>query len=84
MRQAIRMPKSRRRFRLTRLQMREALAAYGFLAPYRVIVTVFTLIATVTALYLSFFYVKLVFTENRPESRCVHAGDEWPLVIPRP
>jgi Probable transposase len=23
-------------------------------------------------------------TENRPESPCVHAGDEWPLAIPRP
>jgi hypothetical protein len=26
----------------------------------------------------------LYLTETRPESSCVHAGDEWPLVIPRP
>ncbi|HEX6541700.1 MAG TPA: sugar ABC transporter permease [Ktedonobacterales bacterium] len=63
MQQAVRMPKSRRRFRLKPLQVREALAAYGFLAPYLVIVTVFMLIATVTALYLSFFYVNFGFTE---------------------
>lgn len=63
MQQAMRMPKSRRRFRLTRLQLREALAAYGFLAPYLIVVSVFTLVATVTALYLSFFYVNFGFTE---------------------
>jgi multiple sugar transport system permease protein len=63
MQQAMRMPKPKRRFRLTRLQAREALAAYGFLAPYLIILTVFTLIATVTALYLSFFYVNFGFTE---------------------
>ena len=63
MQQAMRAPKSRRRFRLKRLQVREALAAYGFLAPYLIIVSIFTLIATVTALYLSFFYVNFGFTE---------------------
>jgi multiple sugar transport system permease protein len=63
MQQAMRAPKSRRRFRLTRLQWREALSAYGFLAPYLIIVSVFTIIATVTALYLSFFYVNFGFTE---------------------
>jgi hypothetical protein len=29
-------------------------------------------------------WIPFSFTENRPESPGVHAGDEWPLVIPRP
>lgn len=67
MQHAMRTPKSwrqsRRRFRMTRLRVREALAAYGFLAPYLLVMGVFTLIATLTALYLSFFYVNFGFTE---------------------
>lgn len=49
--------------KLTPLQLRDALSAYTFLAPYLLVMAVFTLIATVTALYLSFFYVDFGFTE---------------------
>jgi multiple sugar transport system permease protein len=42
--------------------LRRTLPAYAFLAPYLVILTVFTLIATVTALGFSFFYVDFGFT----------------------
>ncbi len=45
-----------------RRRLRRTLAAYGFLAPYLIILTVFTLIATVTALVFSFFYVDFGFT----------------------
>jgi multiple sugar transport system permease protein len=49
--------------KLSPIRMRETVAAFGFLAPYLIVLTVFTLIATVTALYLSFFYVNFGFTE---------------------
>ncbi len=49
--------------KLTPLQLRDALSAYTFLLPYLLVMGVFTLIATVTALYLSFFYVDFGFTE---------------------
>jgi multiple sugar transport system permease protein len=49
--------------KLTPLQLRDALSAYTFLAPYLLVMGIFTLIATVTALYLSFFYVDFGFTE---------------------
>lgn len=49
--------------KLTPLQLHDALSAYTFLAPYLLVMGVFTLIATVTALYLSFFYVDFGFTE---------------------
>jgi multiple sugar transport system permease protein len=42
---------------------RDTLAAYGFLAPYLIILATFTLIATGYAFYLSFFYVDFGFTE---------------------
>ncbi len=48
---------------MNRLKLRETLAAYGFLAPYLIILTVFTLIATVVALGFSFFYVDFGFTQ---------------------
>ena len=44
-------------------RLRETLSAYGFLTPYLLILIVFTLIATVYALYLSFFKVDFGFTE---------------------
>lgn len=44
-------------------KLREALTAYGFLAPYLIILATFTLIATVYAFYLSFFFVDFGFTE---------------------
>lgn len=53
----------KRRKRLSKLKMREAAAAYGFLAPYLIILAVFTLIATAYAFYLSFFYVDFGFTQ---------------------
>lgn len=49
--------------KLTPLQLRDALSAYTFLLPYLLVMGIFTLIATVTALYLSFFYVDFGFTE---------------------
>jgi ABC-type sugar transport system permease subunit len=55
--------KMRGRKRLSRLALREALAAYGFLTPFLIILGVFTLIATAAAFYLSFFYVDLGFTQ---------------------
>lgn len=44
-----------------RRKLREALSAYGFLAPYLLILGTFTLIATGYAFYLSFFYVDFGF-----------------------
>src|SRR5262249_7490425 len=44
-------------------KLRETLTAYGFLAPYLLILATFTLIATVYAFYLSFFSVDFGFTE---------------------
>ncbi|HEY7350789.1 MAG TPA: sugar ABC transporter permease [Ktedonobacterales bacterium] len=44
-------------------KLRETLAAYGFLSPYLLILATFTLIATVYAFYLSFFFVDFGFTE---------------------
>lgn len=52
-----------RRKRVTKLKVRNALAAYTFLAPYLIILTIFTLIAVITAFYLSFFYVDFGFTQ---------------------
>jgi multiple sugar transport system permease protein len=46
-----------------RLKLRETLAAYGFLTPYLIVLSVFTLIATVVALGFSFFYVDFGFTQ---------------------
>jgi len=53
----------KRRKRLSRLALQEALAAYGFLTPFLIILGVFTLIATAAAFYLSFFYVDFGFTQ---------------------
>ncbi len=44
-------------------KLRETLTAYGFLAPYLLILATFTLIATGYAFYLSFFYVDFGFSE---------------------
>lgn len=52
----------RRRKRITKLGIREALAAYAFLAPYLIVLAIFTLIATGYAFYLSMFYVDFGFT----------------------
>jgi multiple sugar transport system permease protein len=49
--------------RMSRLAMREALSAYGFLLPYLLVMTVFLLISTVVAFVLSFFYVDFGFTQ---------------------
>ena len=51
------------RQRSRRRKLRETLSAYGFLAPYLIILGAFTLIATAYALYLSFFYVDFGFGE---------------------
>lgn len=64
MQTAVKMPsaaKPKRRRGLTRLQWREALTAYAFLAPYLIILAIFTLIATITALVFSFYYVDFGF-----------------------
>lgn len=53
----------RRRQKMTRLKWGEALAAYTFLAPYLLVLGVFTLIAVGVAFYLSFFYVDFGFTQ---------------------
>ncbi|HLW02087.1 MAG TPA: sugar ABC transporter permease [Ktedonobacterales bacterium] len=42
-------------------KLRETLTAYGFLAPYLLILATFTLIATGYAFYLSFFYLDFGF-----------------------
>jgi multiple sugar transport system permease protein len=55
--------KKGKRRRLNRLKVTNALAAYTFLAPYLIILTIFTLVAVLTALYLSFFYVDFGFTQ---------------------
>lgn len=49
--------------KVRRRALREALAAYGFLTPYLIILGVFTLIAVGYAFYLSFFFVDFGFTE---------------------
>ena len=51
------------RQRIRRRKLRETLSAYGFLAPYLIILGAFTLIATGYAFYLSFFYVDFGFGE---------------------
>src|SRR5579885_1437912 len=51
------------RQRSRRRKLRETLSAYGFLAPYLIILGAFTLIATAYAFYLSFFYVDFGFGE---------------------
>lgn len=56
---ALRTPK---RKRMSRLQRAEALSAYAFLAPYLIILVLFTLVAAVTMLGFSFFYVDFGFT----------------------
>jgi multiple sugar transport system permease protein len=45
-----------------RRKLRQALSAYPFIAPYLIILGIFTLIATVTALVLSFFHLDFGFT----------------------
>jgi multiple sugar transport system permease protein len=55
--------KKRRQLRFSRLKLLNALTAYTFLAPYLIVLIIFTLIAIVTALYLSFFYVDFGFTQ---------------------
>ncbi len=67
MQSAVRMPATRAkappgRPRRNR-KLRESLSAYGFLAPYLIILAIFTLIATITAFYFSFFKVDFGFTE---------------------
>jgi multiple sugar transport system permease protein len=47
----------------SRRTRREWLAAYGFIAPYVIVLTVFTLIAVLYSLYLSFFRVNFGLTE---------------------
>ncbi|MBX5450024.1 carbohydrate ABC transporter permease [Thermogemmatispora sp.] len=49
-------------FKINRRKLTETLTAYTFLAPYLFVLIVFTLIAIVTALTLSFFYVDFGFT----------------------
>ena len=64
MQTAVKMPGvagRKRRKRLSPREWREALTAYTFLAPYLIILAIFTLIATVTALIFSFFYVDFGF-----------------------
>ncbi len=53
----------RSRRRMSRLALREALSAYGFLLPYLLVMGVFLLIATVVALVMSFFYIDFGFTQ---------------------
>jgi multiple sugar transport system permease protein len=48
--------------RMTRQQRAEFFSAYGFLAPYLIILIIFTVIAGVVALVFSFFYVDFGFT----------------------
>jgi multiple sugar transport system permease protein len=64
MQQAARLPVRAQRGRqgTFRRQLRQALSAYPFIAPYLIILGVFTLIATVTALAFSFYYVDFGFT----------------------
>lgn len=64
MQTAVKMPGvtgRKRRRGLSRRAWREALTAYAFLAPYLIILAIFTLIATATALIFSFFYVDFGF-----------------------
>jgi multiple sugar transport system permease protein len=48
---------------MSRLALREALAAYAFLLPYLLVMGVFLLIAIVVAFVLSFFYVDFGFSQ---------------------
>src|SRR5215831_9016050 len=67
MQTALRMPttgdKARKSRGIRQRKLRDTLAAYGFLAPYLIILATFTLIATAYAFYLSFFFVDFGFTE---------------------
>ncbi len=65
MQQPVRLPVRPQRGRqgTFRRRLRQALSAYPFLAPYLIILGIFTLIATVTALVFSFYYVDFGFTE---------------------
>jgi multiple sugar transport system permease protein len=62
---ALRVPKAARNEpgRGMSRRLRETLTAYGFLAPYLLILATFTLIATGYAFYLSFFYVDFGFSD---------------------
>jgi multiple sugar transport system permease protein len=64
MQQPVRLPVRVQRGRqgTFRRGLRQALSAYPFIAPYLIILGVFTLIATVTALAFSFYYVDFGFT----------------------
>jgi multiple sugar transport system permease protein len=64
MQQAVRLPVRAQQDRKAKFRraLRQALSAYGFLAPYLIILSIFTLIATATALVLSFFKLDLGIT----------------------
>jgi ABC-type sugar transport system permease subunit len=64
MQQAVRLPVRAQRGKqgTFRRRLRQALLAYPFIAPYLIILGIFTVIATVTALALSFYYVDFGFT----------------------
>lgn len=49
--------------RMTRAKRANLVAGYSFLAPYLIILTIFTVIASVVALSYSFFYVDFGFTQ---------------------
>ena len=49
--------------RMSRQQRANLIAGYSFLAPYLIILTIFTVIAAVVALGYSFFYVDFGFTQ---------------------
>jgi multiple sugar transport system permease protein len=49
--------------KINRRKLLDILTAYTFLAPYLIVLIVFTLIAIITALSLSFFYVDFGFTQ---------------------
>jgi len=54
------------RFQLPRWNkndLRRNMTAYGFLAPFLIVLTTFTLLAVLYAFYLSFYYVDLGFTQ---------------------
>ncbi len=53
---------SKPRYRVSGRKTREWMAAWGFIAPYVIILTVFTLVSVFYALYLSFFKVNFGFT----------------------
>ncbi|HEX9414553.1 MAG TPA: sugar ABC transporter permease [Ktedonobacterales bacterium] len=64
MQQAARLPVPAQRGKqgTFRRRLRQALSAYPFIVPYLIILGIFTLIATVTALAFSFYYVDFGFT----------------------